>query len=131
MFFQEVQELGVLWVVASLPMGGTQSVAVLGTKLSASREGGQDLAARTCPGLPVAAGLQPGLGLVQPRGLPRLARHRGSDGLGTPGWQCHLCCENEPRALQLRAGCVLGASTSTHQRGFGKNSAPKTLSSLL
>lgn len=87
MFFQEVQELGVLWVVASLPMGGTQSAAVLGAELGASSEV-RTWQPRTCPGLPVAAGLQPGLGLVQPRGLPRLARHWGSDGLGTPGWQC-------------------------------------------
>lgn len=85
-----------LWAVASLPGGGrdagrgTQSAAVLGAKLGASSEV-RTRQPPTCPGLPVAAGLQPGLGLVQPRRLPRLARHSSGDGMGTPRWQCPPC----------------------------------------
>lgn len=120
------------WVVASLPMGGrdaghgAQSRAVLGAMLGASSEV-RTRQPRTCPGSPVAAGMQPGLGLVQvqPRGLSRLARHRDGD--------TELAVSPLPQAMnpeQPRAGCVLGNPPATHQKGLGKNPAPKSLCKL-
>lgn len=71
MFFQEVQELGVLWVVASLPMGGTQSVAVLGTKLSASKGGRSGPGSSDLPGLAGGSGAAAGAGAgPAPRAAP-------------------------------------------------------------